>query len=131
MSDSETVVGGPSPTLTVSRPTNGTIGTAITAGNISSTLAASSGTNASGTITFYRSSPQATAPTTCTTGDHGGHGHGNNGNTTYTSVGRLHTHGGGNYWWYASYGGDTNNNAATSTCGRRCRDRRWPSSHRP
>ena len=117
MSDSETVVARATPTLTASGPTNGTIGTAITAGNITSTLAASSGSNASGTITF-KVFAQATAPTTCTTGGTTvGTATVNNGNATYTSSAGYTPTGAGNYWWYASYGGDTNNNAATSTCG--------------
>ena len=66
---SETVVAKASPTVTATGPASGTIGTAITAANISSVLAG--GTTApavSGTITFTVFGPQATAPTTCTTG---------------------------------------------------------------
>ena len=65
---SETVVAKASPTVTAAGPATGTAGTAITATTISSVLAASSGANATGTITFTVFGPQATAPTTCTTG---------------------------------------------------------------
>ena len=87
---SKTVVGLASPTVTASGPATGAAGTAITVGNISSTLAASSGSNASGTITF-KVFAQTTAPTTCTTGGTTvGTATVNNGNATYNSVGRLH-----------------------------------------
>ena len=69
--------------MTASVPATGTAGTAITAGNISSTLAASSGANATGTITF-KVYAQTAAPTTCTTGGTTvGTATVNNGNTTY------------------------------------------------
>ena len=117
MSDSETVVGQATPTVTANVPATGTAGTAITAGNITSTLAASSGSNASGTITF-KVFAQTNAPTTCTTGGTTvGTATVNNGNTTYTSSAGYTPTGAGNYWWYASYGGDTNNSAANSGCG--------------
>ena len=115
---SETVVGKASPTVTATGPASGTAATPITAGNISSTLAASSGTNATGTITFKVFGPQATAPTTCTTGGTTvGTGTTVNGNATYNPSAGYTPGAAGNYWWYASYGGDTNNNTATSTCG--------------
>ena len=66
---SETVVGQAAPTMTATGPGTGTAGTAIATTNISSVLAG--GTTApavSGTITFTVFGPQATAPTTCTTG---------------------------------------------------------------
>ena len=115
---SETVVAKAAPTLTATGPAGGTVGTAITASNISSTLAASSGTNATGTVTFKVFGPQATAPTTCTTGGTTvGTGTTVGGNGTYNPTGGYTPGAIGNYWWYASYGGDTNNNTATSTCG--------------
>ena len=114
----DTVVGKATPTLTATGPTTGTAGTAITAPNISSVLAASSGTTATGTITFTVFGPQATAPTTCTTGGTTvGTGTTVTGNAAYNPTAGFTPTGAGNYWWYASYGGDTNNNAATSTCG--------------
>ena len=71
-----------------------------------------------GTITFTVFGPQATAPTTCTTGGtHGGHGTTVAGNATYNPSAGYTPSAVGNYWWYASYGGDANNNTATSTCG--------------
>ena len=116
--DVRTVVGKASPTLTTTGPGTGTTGTAITAGNINSTLAASSGTNATGTITFKVFGPQTTAPTTCTTGGTTvGAGTAVTGNATYNPTAGYTPTTVGDYWWYASYGGDTNNNTATSTCG--------------
>ena len=114
---SETVVGRASPTLTASGPGTGTIGTAITASNVSSVFGASSGPNATGTITFTVFGPQATAPTTCTTGGTTVGTATVNGNGTYHPSAGFTPTGVGNYWWYASYGGDANNNTATSTCG--------------
>ena len=107
------------PTVTATGPGTGTIGTAITTANISSVLAG--GTTApavSGTITFTVFGPQATAPTTCTTGGTTvGTGTTVAGNATYHPSAGFTPTGAGNYWWYASYGGDANNNTATSTCG--------------
>ena len=115
---SETVVSKAVPTLTATGPATGTIGTAITTANISSVLAASSGTNATGTITFTVFGPQATAPTTCTSGGTTvGTGTTVAGNATYHPSAGYTPAGAGDYWWYASYGGDANNNTATSTCG--------------
>ena len=115
---SETVVGKASPTLTATGPGTGTAGTAIAASAINSTLAASSGTNATGTVTFKVFGPVATAPTTCTTGGTTvGAGTTVNGNATYNPTAGYTPTTVGNYWWYASYGGDANNNTATSTCG--------------
>ena len=72
----------------------------------------------SGTITFTVFGPQASAPTTCTSGGTTvGTGTTVNGNATYNPTAGFTPTGAGNYWWYASYGGDTNNNTATSTCG--------------
>src|SRR6202034_1779077 len=115
---SETVVGRAAPTLTTTGPATGTAGTAITAANISSALAASSGTNATGTVTFKVFGPQTTAPTTCTTGGTAvGTGTTVTGNGAYNPTAGYTPTTVGDYWWYASYGGDTNNVAATSTCG--------------
>ena len=114
---SETVVGKASPTLTATGPGTGTAGTAIAASAINSTLAASSGANATGTITFTVFGPQSTAPTTCTSGGTTvGTGTTVSGNATYHPSAGFTPGAAGDYWWYASYGGDTNNNTATSTC---------------
>ena len=93
---------------------------AIATSAISSVLASSSGPNATGTITFKVFGPQATAPTTCTTGGTVvGAGTTVTGNATYNPTAGFTPTTVGNYWWYASYGGDANNNTATSTCGAR------------
>ena len=114
----DTVVAKAAPTITATGPGTGTAGTAIATTNISSVLAASSGANATGTITFKVFGPQATAPTTCTTGGTTvGTGTTVAGNATYNPSAGYTPGAAGNYWWYASYGGDANNNTATSTCG--------------
>ncbi len=113
---SETVVGKATPTLTATGPGTGSAGSAITTTSISSAFGSSSGTNATGTITFKVFGPSATAPTTCTAGTTVGTAT-VNGNGTYNPSASFTPTGAGNYWWYASYGGDTNNNTATSTCG--------------
>ena len=116
---SETVVAKATPTLTVTGPVNGFTFFTIAAGNISSVLAGgTTAPAATGTITFKVFGPQATAPTTCTTGGTVvGAGTTVNGNATYHPTAGFRPPATGNYWWYASYGGDANNNAATSTCG--------------
>ena len=76
------------------------------------------GPDATGTITFTVFGPQATAPTTCTTGGTTvGTGTTVAGNATYNPSAGYTPGAAGDYWWYASYGGDANNNTATSTCG--------------
>ena len=116
---SETTVAKFAPTVTASGPGTGTAGTAIAASSINSVLAG--GTTApavSGTITFNVFGPQATAPTTCTTGGTTvGTGTTVAGNATYNPSAGYTPGAAGDYWWYASYGGDANNNTATSTCG--------------
>ncbi len=114
---SETVVAKASPTVTAAGPANGTIGTAIAASSISSGFANSSGSNASGTITFKVFGPQTTAPTTCTSGGTTVGTATVSGNNTYNPTAGYTPGAAGDYWWYVSYGGDTNNGAATSTCG--------------
>jgi hypothetical protein len=113
---SETVAKA-SPTVTATGPASGTAGTAITAASISSVFAASSGSNAGGTITYTVFGPQASAPTTCTSGGTTVGAATVSGNNTYHPGVGFTPSAAGNYWWYASYGGDTNNNAAASTCG--------------
>ncbi len=105
------------PTVSATGPGTGTAGTAITAANISSGFAASSGSNATGTITFTVFGPGA-EPTTCTSGGTAvGTGTTVSGNNTYHPTSGYTPGAAGDYWWSASYGGDTNNNAATSACG--------------
>ena len=102
------------PTLTAAAPASGTAGTAITAATISATLAASSGSNATGTISFVYFQ-QASAPTTCSGGTTIGTA-AVTGNSTYSPSAGFTPTVAGNYWLYASYNGDTNNQAATSAC---------------
>ena len=72
--------------MTASGPATGTAGTAITVANISSTLAASSGSNAYRHHHLQGLRAQTTAPTTCTTGGTTvGTATVNNGNATYNS----------------------------------------------
>ncbi len=112
-----TVVAKASPTLSVTAPGTGTAGTAIPAASITSTLASSSGTSDTNTITFTVFGPQATAPTTCTTGGTAAGTATPAGNGTYADSSAFTPSGAGTYWWYASSASDTNNNGAASTCG--------------
>ena len=114
---SETVVAAATPTVSTTGPGTGTAGTAIAASSVSSVLGATSGVNATGTITFTVFGPQASAPTTCTSGGTTVGAATVSGNNTYHPSAGFTPTGAGNYWWYASYGGDTNNNTASSTCG--------------
>ena len=113
---SETVVAKASPTLTTVGPATDAAGATITT-NLTSTLAGSSGTSATGTITFKVFGPQTTAPTTCTTGGTTVGTATVTGNAAYNPTTGYTPTTIGDYWWYASYGGDANNNTATSTCG--------------
>ena len=61
--------------------------------------------------------PQATAPTSCTTGGTTVGTATVAGSGSYNSSAAFTPASAGTYWWYASYGGDTNNSAANSGCG--------------
>jgi hypothetical protein len=104
------------PTLTAAAPATGTPGTTISTTSITATLASSSGTNATGTVSFTVFGPQTTAPTTCTTGGTslGTDSTGSSG--VYNPSSNFTPSAVGNYWLYASYAGDTNNSAAHSAC---------------
>ena len=104
------------PTLTVGGPSTGTAGTAIAASAITAMLGSSSGANASGTVTFTVFGPQASAPTTCTSGGTslGTASLSSSGSATPTSA--FTPSQAGNYWLYASYAGDASNNTAASAC---------------
>jgi hypothetical protein len=103
--------------LSLSAPSSGTAGTAISAPSVSSAL--SGGVSPGGTITWSVYGPSATAPTTaCGSGWQQVGTATVSGNGTYhPSVGFTPTTGAGNYWWYASYSGDNTNTDVTSTCG--------------
>jgi hypothetical protein len=102
--------------LAATAPATGSTGTAIAAGSISGVLSGAT-SGAAGTVTFTVFGPQATAPSTCTTGGT------TVGTATVSGNGTYHPSAGytpstaGTYWWYASYNGDTNNAASNSTCG--------------
>ena len=98
-----------------SGPATGLTSTAIAASAISSTL--SGGSGATGTVTFKVFGPQATAPTTCTSGGTTVGTATVSGNATYNPSAGFTPTSAGTYWWYASYGGDTNNASSVSTCG--------------
>ena len=106
-----------SPTLSATGPSSGTAGTAIAGSSIGSALAGASGSNATGTITFYESGPSSSAPTTCTGAAWTSVGTASvSGTGSYTSSGGFTPPSAGNYWLYNSYNGDANNNSATSHC---------------
>ncbi len=112
----KTTVSLASPTLSVSAPATDTAGTAITAANITATLAASSGSNDANVITFKVFGPQTTAPTSCTTGGTTVGTATPAGNNTYPASAGFTPSAAGTYWWFVSSGADSNNNAASSLC---------------
>ena len=107
-----------SPTLTATGPTTDTAGTTIATSSVSAALALSSGSNASGAVTFTVFGPQSTAPSgsTCSSGGTPLGTATVSGNNTYHPSSSFTPTAAGDYWWYAAYGGDTNNNAAVSLC---------------
>ena len=111
-----TVVGNATPNLTVSASNATLAGSAMSAGSITSTLSGATG-GAGGTITYTVFGPQATAPTTCTSGGTTVGTATVSGNGTYNPSASFTPSSAGTYWWYASYGGDSNNSTANSGCG--------------
>ncbi len=103
--------------LSAAAPATGTTGTAIPASQLSATLSGATST-AGGTITFKVFGPQATAPTSCTTGGSNvGSAVTVSGNATYHPSAAYTPATAGTYWWYASYSGDASNTASASSCG--------------
>ena len=104
------------PTLTVTAPSSGPKGTAITP---QATVAGSS--NETSPITwFYWNQPSA--PTDCTTGGTAVGTASTAGDGTYTSsLSYTPTTAGNHIWWYAELPADSNNIAVSSTCGAGCR----------
>ncbi|HUB68854.1 MAG TPA: prepilin-type N-terminal cleavage/methylation domain-containing protein [Acidimicrobiales bacterium] len=118
----ETVVSLASPTLVVTGPSSGSIGTAIAASSISGALSGGYSPGGNGTLTFSVYGPSASAPTTCQTTTSGswtaiGSALNVSGDATYHPSTTFTPPTAGDYWWYASYAGDTNNNGANSACG--------------
>jgi hypothetical protein len=110
----ELVVSKATPTLTLTAPVTGTVGTSLAASSISTLVGG--GDAPSGTVTFKVFGPLSSAPSSCTAGT-------SVGTATITRDGSYSSDTGftpaaaGAYWWYASYGGDSDNNSVTTTCG--------------
>ena len=102
--------------LTAGAPSTDATGTAIGSGSITAALAGAT-SGATGTITFTVFGPQASAPTTCTSGGTTVGTASVSGSSTYNPSAGFTPSSAGTYWWYVSYNGDANNSAATSTCG--------------
>jgi hypothetical protein len=92
-------------------------GSPISASSISATLAG--GSAPSGPITFTVFGPQATAPSSCTSGGTVLGTASAYGDGTYQPPASFTPPSPGKYWWYAGYGGDAGDEPATSTCGER------------
>ncbi len=90
-------------------------GSPISASSISATLAG--GSAPSGPITFTVFGPQATAPSSCTSGGTVVGTANAYGDGTYQPPVSFTPPSPGKYWWYASYGGDAGDEPATSVCG--------------
>lgn len=103
------------PTLSVSGPTVGTVGSQISASSLSATLAG--GSTPTGTIAFTVFGPQSSPPSSCTSGATTIGTTSVNGNGTYRSSGAFTPPSPGQYWWYASYGGSAGDEPVASTCG--------------
>jgi hypothetical protein len=106
----ETTVARVSTSLSLTVPSVGAAGTAI-----SSVAALSGGLAPGGTVTFKVFGPQASAPSDCSGGTTVGTAS-VSGSGNYRSA-QFIPSAAGNYWWYASYGGDSNNNPTSSPCG--------------
>jgi hypothetical protein len=103
------------PSLSISAPAAGTVGSAVAPSAIRASLA--SGPVPTGTITFKVFGPQPDAPSSCATGGTTIGSVSVAGNGPYSpSTGFTPARVGG-YWWYASYSGDANNHPSSSNCG--------------
>jgi Bacterial Ig-like domain (group 3)/Fibronectin type III domain len=101
---------------TATAPATGTTGATIAANSIGSTLSGATA-GATGTVTFTVFGPQATPPTSCTTGGTSMGTVAVSGNGTYHPSAGFNPAGAGTYWWFASYSGDADDSASSSTCG--------------
>ena len=100
------------PTLTVSAPTTGPVGTAI---NPSAILSGSASDTSPITFLYWK---QPSAPTNCTTGGTTVGTATPSGDGIYpSSLSYTPTTNGDHIWWYASIPADSNNASATSVCG--------------
>ncbi len=104
------------PSLSVTVPSSGTVGSPIAASSVSGVL--SRGSSPTGTISFRVFGPQASPPSSCTSGGSPvGSAVSVTGNGTYNPSTAFTPGSVGDYWWYASYGGDMNNDPLSSACG--------------
>jgi hypothetical protein len=103
------------PAMSLSAPATGSAGNAIAASAIKAAL--SGGSSPSGTITFKVFGPQASAPSSCTSGGTPLGSATVSGNGTYSPPAAFTPSAAGGYWWYASYSGDAHNRPAVSACG--------------
>jgi V8-like Glu-specific endopeptidase len=103
------------PTLSATAPSTGTAGRRIFASSLSAVLAA--GVAPTGKITFTVFGPQATAPTSCSSGGKIVGSATVSGNRTYHPAADFTPTKAGTYWWYAHYLGDVANAIASSRCG--------------
>jgi hypothetical protein len=113
---SSTTVTLPPTTTTASAPGSTTVNSYIAASSMSATLSGATST-AGGTVSFRMFGPQATPPTTCTSGGTVLSTVDVSGNDTYNPSSGESVSTVGDYWLYASYSGDTNNAASNSGCG--------------
>lgn len=110
----ETVVPAPT-TLTLNAPAStDAVGQAI-APRVSAALTGGQGEG--GTVTFTEFGPQASPPSSCTSGGTTVGTATVNGDGTYSPADGFVPGARGDYWWYASYSGDAGNLASASDCG--------------
>jgi Bacterial Ig-like domain (group 3) len=111
-----TVVTLPQTTLALTAPGSAMVNATIAASSVDATLSGATST-AGGTVTITVFGPQATAPTTCTSGGTVVSTSTVSGNGAYNPASGETVPAVGDYWLYASYSGDANNGASNSGCG--------------
>ncbi|MFL5863898.1 MAG: hypothetical protein ACJ780_24510 [Solirubrobacteraceae bacterium] len=103
-------------TASAAAPATDPTNSPIAASAISSVLSNTT-SGASGTVTFKVFGPQASAPTSCTTGGTTVGTANVTGSGTYNPSAGYTPPTAGTYWWYANYSGDTYDAASSSPCG--------------
>jgi hypothetical protein len=100
----------------VAAPATAEVGTGVPASALTATLAASSGLNATGMITFTVFGPASSAPPSCTAGGASLGSAAVAGDGTYQAGEGFTPDAPGTYWLYASYSGDGSDSPAASAC---------------
>jgi hypothetical protein len=103
------------PTVTLSAPTTGTVGSALGPSTVGAVPSA--GASPTGTITFRVFGPQASAPSSRASGGTIVGSASVSSNGAYHPAAAFTPTSAGDYWWYASYDGDASDNPGATQCG--------------